>query len=514
MKALTKIFIFFCFTTMCFCFLIHPEMVVGAPEGRLVIAQGGDLSTLDPHKIVDVFTWVAIRYPYDCLVKRVFKDGKIQHEPMLATSWETVNDTTWIFHLRKGVKFHNGEEFNAEAVKFSIDRVLNPATKARWRSNFTFIDRVDIVDPFTVKIITKTPAPLLITNLGFGMLIVPPEYFKEKGDDYIATHPIGTGPFKFVRWVKDDEVVFEANENYWAGSPKIKTVVFKPIPEDSTRVAALLGGDVDIVKKVPIHLIPMVNKSKVAKVIALPSAQGICCPIDTLKKGPLQDKRVRQAINYAVDKESIIKHILEGYTTPLGTPLSPAIFGYDPSIKPYPYDPEKAKALLKEAGYGNGFTMVYSTPSGRYEKDKEFAEAIAGQLAKVGINVKVQVYEWGQYIQKWFAGTLDDMYTITQAHTLDASPIYRRILHSGSQPLVKWSNKQFDKLLEEAERTMDPKKREDLYRQASRIVHDEAPALFLFSGVDTYGVSHRVQNWEPTPDDNVMPYVYGASVKD
>jgi peptide/nickel transport system substrate-binding protein len=238
---------------------------------------------------------------------------------MLATSWEAVNDTTWIFHLRKGVKFHNGEEFNAEAVRFSIDRVLNPATKARWRANFTFIDRVDIVDPFTVKIITKTPAPLLITNLGFGMLIVPPEYFKEKGDDYIATHPIGTGPFKFVRWVKDDEVVFEANENYWAGSPKIKTVVFKPIPEDSTRVAALLGGDVDIVKKVPIHLIPMVNKSKVAKVIVVPSAQGICCPIDTLKKGPLQDKRVRQAINYAVDKESIIKNVLEG-TAPLWEP--------------------------------------------------------------------------------------------------------------------------------------------------------------------------------------------------
>ena len=513
MKVSGKFIIFLGLCVVCFIAFGLPEQACSVPKGKIVVAQGGDATTLDPHMFVDNLTWAVNRNIYDYLMRRVFRDGKIQHLPMLATSWEATNDTTWIFHLRKGVKFHNGEDFNAEAVKYSIERVLNPAQKAKYRWAIAFIDRVDVVDPYTVKIITKVPAPTIIINLGWTLSIAPPKYFKEKGDEYVSTHPIGTGPFKFVRWKKDEEIVLEANENYWAGAPKIKNLIFKPIPEDSTRIAALLGGDVDIAKKVPAHLITMVNKSNTAKVVTTPSGLSICVYLNTLKEGPLEDKRVRQAINYAVDKESIIKHVLEGYGKPLGSPLNPAHFGYDPSIKPYPYDPQKAMALLKEAGYGNGLTLTFNSPSGRYDRDKEFAEAIAGQLAKVGINVKLQFHEWGGYMAKLISREAGPMYTNGWAGTFDADGLFFPLLHC-NEPLSTWCNKQFDSYLDQARSILDQKKREKLYHEASKLCHDEAPALFLHYGVDIYGVSNRVQNFNPTPDEPTSLYMLEKGVKD
>jgi peptide/nickel transport system substrate-binding protein len=503
----------FCFFFLAaFCLL---QIAWTAPKGTIVISQAGDPTTFDPHMHAESYGFVVQRQVYDLLVNRVMKDGKLQHVPMLATSWQAINDTTWVFNLRKGVKFHNGEDFDAEAVKYSIERVLNPAQKARMRGIYTFIDRVEIVDPYKVRIITKGPAPTLIVNLGYAMFIVPPKYFKEKGDEYVARNPVGTGPFKFVRWKKDDEIVLEANETYWAGPPKLKTVIFKPIPEDATRVSALLGGSVDIIVGVPTHLFPMVNQSKVAKIMSVPSPRATHVHMDTLKPGPLQDKRVRQAINYAVDKEAIIKNVLEGYGQVMATPISPFHFGFDPNIKPYPYDPQKAKSLLKEAGYGSGLNLTFNSPSGRYVKAKEFAEAIVGQLSEVGINVKLEVFEWGSYMKKVYSPEgAGPMYTLGWTSTLDADGVLYSLLACDQLPLSRWCNKQFHSLLEQARSTIDQKKREQIYSQALKIVHEEAPWLFLHIAIDAYGVSNRVKNWKPTSDDNATIYMYGTSVED
>jgi len=492
-----------------------PGEAWSAPKGKLVMAFGVDPSTLDPPMFAEIQATNVVTNIYECLVNRVFKEGKIQHEPMLATSWELINDTTWIFRLKKGVKFHNGEDFNAEAVKYTFERILNPAQKARRRYLISSVERVDIVDPYTVRIITKVPQPAFIVNLGFGIWIVPPKYFKEKGDAYVATHPVGTGPYKFVRWVKDEEIVLEANETYYGGAPAIKTVVFKPIPDDSTRVAALLGGDVDIAKNVPINLIPMVNKSDRAKVMVTPAGLTISVKFETMKAGsPLQDKRIRQAINYGVDKEAIIKHIMEGHGTPVGTPLSPSHIGYAPDIKPYSYNPEKAKALLKEAGYERGLTLTLHAPSGRYMKDKEFAEAIAYQLAEVGINLKVQTYEWGSYTKILYSpDPVDHMLILGWGSTFDPDGILSPNLQCG-ESLSRYCNKQLDSLLTQARGTMDPKKRMDLYHRALQMIHEEAPFLFLWQGVDTYGVSNRVQHWSPTPDESFTAVMQRVSLKD
>ena len=492
----------------------------GAPQGKLVVAQGSDPPTLDPLYDASIPSGVILNNIYDCLVRRVFKDGRIQQEPMLATSWEMVNNTTWIFHLRRGVKFHNGEDFNAEAVKYNFERVLKPGQKFKGLPNrrryyFDYIESVDVMDPFTVKITTKTPIAFFIVNLGWGMPIVPPKYTAEKGDAFISTHPVGTGPFKFVRWVKDGETVLEANESYWGGPPGIKTLIFRPIPEDSIRLAALMGGDVDIAKNVPIHLVSMIKDSNRAKVITTPGGLNLCVQLNSVRKGsPLQDKRVRQAINYGVDKESIVKHVLEGYGIPMASPLNPAHFGYNPNLKPYPFDPEKAKALLKEAGYGNGLDLTFDSPMGRYAKDKEVAEAIVGQLAKVGINIKLKVHEWGSYSLKIFSPEgADHMNSLAWAASFDADSILVPLFYTG-QTLSRYSNKQFDSLLDQARSTMDPKRREKIYHDALDLIYDDAASLFFYQGVDIYGVSNRVQNWKPTPDEAFTMILHGAVVKD
>jgi peptide/nickel transport system substrate-binding protein len=486
-----------------------PAPALAAPEGRIVIAQGADPTTLDPHMHAENYTFAVVHNIFDHLVRRFVRDGQLAHEPGLATSWTTVNPTTWEFKLRPNVRFHNGEEFNAEAVKFSIERVLNPEQKARWRWAFADIERVEVVDPLTVRIVTKVPFPTLVTNLAFCMPIVPPRYVREKGDAHIATNPVGTGPFKFVRWRKDDELVLEANEAYWRGSPRIKHLVFKGIPDESTRVAALTTGQVDIARGVPPSLERTVAEHPRTRIAKVPSALNIHIVLDTLKDGPLKDRRVRQAINHGVDKEGIIRTILEGNGGAVGGPLTPVMFGFAPEVKPYPYDPERARRLLAEAGYGQGLSLTLNSPNGRYLKDKEVNEAIAGQLGRIGIRTQVAVHEWGSYVGKWPEG-LVPMYMIGWAGTWDADGILYPLLRSG-QRFSRWSHPDFDALVDKARRTLDPNARLALYRQASRLAHDEAPWLFLFHGMDIYGVSRAVADWEPTSDESTSTVMLGAA---
>jgi peptide/nickel transport system substrate-binding protein len=488
-----------------------PSGALAAPEGQIVIAQGGDPSTLDPHMHAENFTFAVVHNVFDHLVRRFVKDGQLAHEPGLATSWTAVNPTTWEFKLRPGVKFHNGEDFNAEAVKFSIERVLNPEQKARWRWAFADIERVEVVDPLSVRIVTKVPFPTLITNLAFCMPIVPPRYVREKGDTHVATNPVGTGPFKFVRWRKDDALVLEANEGYWRGAPRIKTLVFRPIPDESTRVAALSAGEVDIARGVPPSLVKQIADNPRTRIARVPSALNIHVILDTLKEGPLRDRRVRQAINYGVDKQGIIKSILEGNGGAVGGPLTPVMFGFAPDVKPYPYDPERAKRLLAEAGFAQGISLTFNSPNGRYLKDKEVNEAIAGQLARIGVRIQLAVHEWGTYVSKWPDG-LVPMYMIGWAGTWDADGIMFPLLRTG-QRFSRWSHPDFDALIDTARRTLDQGERVKLYRQATQLAHDEAPWLFLFHGMDIYGVSRAVAEWEPTSDESTSTVMLRAVKK-
>jgi len=481
--------------------------VSGAPRETLIIAQGVDPTTLDPQNHYETPAFNVLLNIYETLLLRS-DDMKLQ--PLLATSWRLVNDTTWEFKLQKGVKFQNGEDFNAAAVKFSLERIADRKNKLIQTTLVGIIDRVDIVDDYTVKVITTKPYPYLDAQLGHIGAIMPPKYTQEKGPAYIAANPVGTGPYKLVRWVKDDHFVLDANEKYWRGAPEIKRVIFRPIPEATTRVAGLQTQEADIIVNIPPHLARLMDWKGRSAVAKVPSSRVIYMGFDTTKGGPVADKQVRQAIAQAVDIDKIIKKILEGNAIRLGTPVTRYHFGYDPQIQPYAFDPEKAKKLLVEAGYSNGFDLVLNSPSGRYLNDKEVAEAVTGDLRKIGINASVRIGEWGSYMNMLYAHKGGPSYILGWGGaTFDADATLFPLLRTG-QVLSHYTNPALDALIEEGRSIMDKSKRQKIYSEAARLVKEDAAWAFAYQQMDIYGVSERV-NWKPRPDEKLI--VFNMSFK-
>ncbi|OGK85095.1 MAG: hypothetical protein A2X52_12960 [Candidatus Rokubacteria bacterium GWC2_70_16] len=230
---------------------------LAAPQGKIVIAQGVDPTTLDPQWHEETPAYNVLLNIYDTLL---FRDKDLKIIPWLATSWKLVTPTTWEFKLRQGVRFHNGEAFDADAVKFSIDRLRDPKLGNRQAGNFRLVTAVEVVDTFTVRIVTSKPFPTMENQLALRGAVMAPKHFAGKDKTFADRNPVGTGPYKFVRWAKDDQLVLEANDGWWGGAPKVKTIVYRPIPEHAVRVAALQGGEVDIAVNIPPHLVPIIDK--------------------------------------------------------------------------------------------------------------------------------------------------------------------------------------------------------------------------------------------------------------
>ena len=484
-----------------------------APSGKVTVAQGVDPTTLDPHDHEETPALNVLLNIYDTLLVR---DKDLKITPWLATSYKVINPTTWEFKLRQGVKFTNGEEFDASVVKFSLERLANPALNLRMTA-LRVIDRVEVKDKYTVQIITKKPFPTLDAQFCLRGAMVPPKYFQEKDKAFLARNPVGTGAFKFVRWVKDDRIELEANEQWWKGAPAIKTLIFRPIPEETTRMSALQTGEVDLATNVPPHLVKEIKNHAKVTISSAPSVRTLFIPIYNIQcemaqgsydcrkpfPGPTADKRVRQAINYAVDVDAIIKNVLEGQAIRIATVLTPKHFGSDPKVKPYPHDPAKAKKLLAEAGYPNGIDLVLHSPNGRYPKDKEVAEAVAGQLTNAGIRTQLKVYEWTTYMNNIaYVHGGGPMWLIGWGNTTwDADYTYTPMFRTG-QVLANFWSPEFNSLLEDGQTTMDPKKRLEIYAKADRLFVDEGMAISLYQQIDNYGVSRNLQ-WQARPDERI-----------
>ncbi len=498
-----------------FLVLVAPA-VWAAPSGKVVVAQGVDPTTLDPQDHEETPAYNVLLNIYDTLLVR---DKDLKITPWLATSYKLINPTTWEFKLRQGVKFTNGEEFDAEAAKFSLERMANPANNLRMTALRT-IDHVEVMDKYTVHIVTKKPFPTLDAQLCLRGAMIPPKYFKEHDKAFLALNPVGTGAFKFVKWVKDEQIELEANEQWWHGAPKIKTLIFRPIPEETTRMSALETGEVDIATNVPPHLVKEIKNHPKATISSAPSVRTIFIPIYTVQceliqgsydctkpvQSPVANPKVRQAINYAVDVDAIIKNVLEGQAIRTATPLTSKHFGYDPKLKPFPHDPAKAKKLLAEAGYPNGIDLVLNSPNGRYPKDKEVSEAVAGQLTQVGIRTQLKVNEWTTYMNNIaYRHGGAPMWLIGWGNTTwDADYTLYPMFHTG-QLLANYWNPDFNALLDEAQTNMDPKKRLQLYAKADRFFIDDAPAICLYQQIDNYGVSRRL-NWTARSDERIEGY--------
>jgi len=493
-----------------------PAAAFAAPAGQVVIAQGVDPTSLDMMNQQETPASNVGAQMFEALLER---DQSLKLVPVLAAEMpKLVAPTTWEFKLRRGVKFHNGEDFNADAVKFSIERLANPANKLRGSSSFAPIDRVEIVDPYTVKIHTKKPWPTFLAHIALRQAsIIPSKEYAGKDTAAVSRNPIGTGPYKFVRWAKDEEVVMEAFPGYWGGAAKIKTVVFKPIPDDAVRVAALQNSEIDVAVNIPPHLANIIEKHPKVYLSTAPSIRTIQLMIYTHQmdaqhkpigpyNGPTVDKRVRQAIAYAVDADEIVKGVMDGKAVRVPTMLTSLHFGYDPSLKPIKQDLAKTKKLLADAGFPNGVDIVLNGPQGRYVRDKEVAEAVTGQLTKAGIRTTLRTYEFVNYLNGMvYVHKAGPVWLIGWGHpTMDAEAIYVPLFKSPNI-FVNWHNEDFNGMVDEAQTTMDEKKRLALYHRINKLWIEETPAVPLYQQIDLYGASKRL-SWKARSDELIRAY--------
>jgi peptide/nickel transport system substrate-binding protein len=477
-----------------------PAAAPAKPEGRLAIAQGVDVGTFDPHEDTSTAAGAIFQNIFDNLVAR---DQNLKLVPSLAESWKVVDQTTWQFSLRRGVMFHDGTGFTAKDVKWAFDHVLDPANNSRRKSSFDMVADVQAVDDYTVQLKTKEPyAPLLPKLL--EMFIVSADAYQKLGAQKFATAPVGTGPYKMTEFVKDNHVRVERFDGHWRGKGAIGTAEFRPIPEASTRVAALKAGELDVATLMPVTEIAAINSGQNTAIKTIPSAGSIFCGMNTLK-APLNDQRVRQALNYAVDVQAIIDNLLDGHDHRLASVSAPVEFGYNPDLKPYTYDLDKAKSLLAEAGVGSGFSTVLDTPRGRYLQDVEVAQAIAGQLGKVGVKVEVRPAEFQEYFSRWLKKEMEGLYILGSGSSLlDADWVMGAHLDSKRRGLY-YNSPETDQLIRASAIEMDPQKREKMYFDLEAKLHDIAPWIFLYEQDDIYGIKKSLQ-WTPAADERLWLY--------
>jgi peptide/nickel transport system substrate-binding protein len=479
----------------------------GAPKAAdqkpVIVLQGVDPTTLDPHNHTETAASNVLSNIYDSLIER---NEKMELVPGLAETWKVLDDNTWEFTLRKGVKFHDGTEFTAEDVKFSIERILRDGFKRR--GYLAPIKEVKILDPYKFQIITSAPYPILPNRLAEEHM-VSKKYATEKGEEALIKSPMGTGAYKFVKWVKDEQIELVANENYWKGAPAIKHVIFKPVPEAQTRIAQLQSGQADIIVNIPANQVENVKKSDVATVAEVPSVRVVYVDVASAKGGILANQKFRQAMAHAIDMDALLKNVLLGNGYKVNSALTPQHFGYVESMEPTKYDPELAKKLLAESGY-NGEEIPFDTPNGRYAMDKEMAEAIAGQLSKIGIKVKLQVNEWGNHSKMANAREAKGLFLLGWGNnTWDADGTLES--EFGSKGTVSLTNDpELDKLIYGARAIIDQNKRREMYKQALQRIQDQAYHIANWRQKDVYGVSKRL-DWMPRSDERIS--LFSAKLK-
>ena len=478
-------------------------------KGTATVVQGPEIRSLDGTVEVALPILNAVMHLYDPLLTR---DEKLQPVPHLASAFSVEDGGTRIrLTLRSGVKFHDGSAFSADDVKYTLDRVRDPATKSSHMKFVSAIKEVSVVDPQTVDLqLTKYDATLP------GRLTMIPMVSKAhttaKGAETLVSEPMGTGPWKLKEWVRGQQMVLEANPDYWGEPPKIQTIIWKSLPEATTRAAAAQTGAADVVISVPPHLSDQVKSGGKAEVQYVHGLRNFWINLNAYKK-PYDDVRVRRALNHAVNVDLYIKSILGGRAARTAGPIGPNVFGYNSNIKPYEYDPEKARALLTEAGYPNGFeaSMMFVT-DGQIVGEPEIVQAVVADLAKVGVKVTLSPTEFNTYVQKWVQvlNTETDLFTHSNANnTADADFNLTTNVYSKGRGQERtgfyWPTPaDVDEAIIQGRSIVDVQEREKLYHRVMERIHEEAPFIFMFDQFDSYAVSKRLQNFKPRPDEFVL----------
>jgi peptide/nickel transport system substrate-binding protein len=388
---------------------------VAMAKADLVVVTDAPPKSMNPHAFSSDANLSYMSNFFDGLLQRPAPDGKLS--PALAVKWKRLDGTTWKFDLRKGVKFHNGNDFTAADVKFTFERMKDPQY-SKLLNIANSIASIETPDDYTVIFKTVKPVPWFAETMHQNF-IVDMESSKDRDDGDYNTRPIGTGAYKFVEWVKGSYVRMMANEDYWEGAPKYKNVDIRPITEEATRFAALAGKQADIINGVPVTLIERIEKMAHVKLISRPARRAIYMDISNKEGTPFADVRVRKAIAHAINEDEIIEKVMRGQATPAAQVPDVPTVGYVPGLKRLSYDPALAKKLLADAGYPDGFAITVAGPNDRYVNDEKICEAVAKYLAKIGLKVTLDVkpksiffdelsdYKHRFYLIGWFDGSYD-----------------------------------------------------------------------------------------------------------
>ncbi len=488
----------------------EPEEAAG--EGDLVIASLSDAVSLDPHGSNDV---PSAKVAYNIYESLVYFDENSELQPLLATDWEAVDDVTWEFTLREGVQFHDGTDFTADAVKASFERLLDPDIGSPRLFLFEMLEDVVVVDDYTVQFVTEFPfAPLPAHLAHSGGAIISPAAMEADYEEmaagnepgtYLSSNPVGTGFFELESWVPGDQLKLVRNDNYWGENARLDSVTFKVVPESLTRISEL---ETDVA-----HIADPVEPSDMSRVENMDNASMEITSVTVMAyvgyncdKEPYDDVRVRQAISMAIDKEEVIEGAYEGTAIPAEGPIAPGVFGHDDDIEGLQYDVEKARELLAEAGYADGFSTTIWTNDNPVRIMA--AEYIQSELADLNIEVEIEVLEWGAYLENTAAGEHDMFILGWSTPTLDADYAVYALFHSNNigDPGNRsyYSNEAVDELLDRGRQEPDPDERLEIYSGLQEILIEEAPALYLVYNEDLVGVNDSVKNFWVTPASMFM----------
>ena len=473
-------------------------------ESSLVVAQDYPPRMMNPHGDDSDAGLSYFSNFFDGLLQRKGSEGTLM--PALALKYEHPDLLTWRFYLREGVKFHNGNPFDAADVKFTFERLSNPDV-SEFTNTGKQIDSVTIVDDYTVDIKTRQPIPWFANNM-HQIFIMDKESTETRDQGDVMVKAIGTGAYRFVEWVKGSYIRMEANADYWEGAPPIKKVEIRPITESSTRFAALVSGQVDIVTGVPVELFDKVKQNPKLQVVSQPARRSIFLGIGNKPCSPTADIRVRKAMYMAINEDEIIAKIMRGHATPAAQVPDPPTIGYNATIKRLAYDPEMAKKLLKEAGYENGFDITLTGPNDRYVQDAKIAEAVARYLAKIGIRVKLDVKPKSVFFPEVTKGILDFYLIGWFDGTFDMGRTYFKLVHTRDEEKgfgvfngAAFSNSEIDKLLQSTADIVDPQERMKTLQKLNKMAMDNIAWIPLHYQEDLYAVQQgKGIKFQPRPD--------------
>ncbi|WAA12244.1 ABC transporter substrate-binding protein [Fervidibacillus halotolerans] len=480
---------------------------------ELVFGRGGDSTSLDPGATTEGEAFKVTVNIFENLIN--FGEQNTELEPGLAVDWNVSDDgLVYTFQLREGVKFHDGTDFNAEAVVVNFERWKNgnagtsgdqtpfPYYQSMFGDN---IEKVEATGEYEVQFTLKHPQAVFLKNIAMSPFAITSPAALEKYGDKINENPVGTGPYKFVEWQRNDRIVIEKFDDYWDSEyPKIDKIIFRSIPDNSARLNALKTGDVDLIDGINYSDVAAIEADSNLQIFTRPSMNVGYLGLTTTR-GPLQNKLVRQALNHAVDKEAIIAAFYEGYAEPAKNPMPPVISGYNDDIEDYPYDLERAKELLAEAGYPDGFEMeLWAMPVPRpYMPDgQKVAQAIANTFEQIGVKVEIVSYEWGTYLEKTAAGEADAFMLGWTGDNGDADNFLYTLLDKdniGTNNYTYYSNDELHEILVQAQRVSDEEQRVELYKKAQEIIKEDAPWIPLVHSQPLLAGRADIKNFLPHP---------------